>query len=215
MSNIYIYVVDRDFGFAPNPFHGYCTLATCKPGIRKGAQVDDWVIGVGGLRLKATGRCIFAMRITRKITFNEYWTNPAYFDKKPVRNGSRRMMVGDNIYHYDSAHKKWHQADSHHSNADGSVNPDNVDRDTKSDNVLISEHFFYFGRKAPIIPNGLLRAIGFKNSISYRRFDASTCSGLIGWLYSSFPNSLNKVDSDPFDFDHSEKRYSAGDNKIT
>ena len=98
-----MYVVDRDFGFAPNPFHGYCTLATCKPGIRKGAEVGDWVIGIGGSRLNATGRCIFAMRVGRKITFNEYWENLEYLDKKPIRIGSRRMMVGDNIYHYDAS----------------------------------------------------------------------------------------------------------------
>ncbi|MEW6499812.1 MAG: hypothetical protein AB1589_46215, partial [Cyanobacteriota bacterium] len=75
MSRIYIYAIVRDFGFAPNPFHGYCTLATCKPKIRNPAKVGDWVIGMGGSkRLKATGRCIYAMCITEKITFNEYWT---------------------------------------------------------------------------------------------------------------------------------------------
>lgn len=42
---LYSYVVARDFGFAPNPFHGYCTLATCKPDIRATASVGDWVIG--------------------------------------------------------------------------------------------------------------------------------------------------------------------------
>lgn len=46
MPNVFIYVVDRDFGFAPNPFHGYCTLATCKPGIRKSAAMGDWVVGM-------------------------------------------------------------------------------------------------------------------------------------------------------------------------
>src|SRR5687767_10285479 len=107
MGKVYIYVVARDFGFAPNPFHGYCTLATCKPGIRSKAEVNDWVIGIGGRRLKATGRCIFAMRVSKRITFNEYWSDPTYRDKKPVRNGSCKMMVGDNIYHYDSAKKKW------------------------------------------------------------------------------------------------------------
>ena len=75
MSKLYIYVVDRDFGFAPNPYHGCCTLATCKPGIRNGAEVGDWVVGMGGSRLEATGRCVFAMRVTRKITFNEYWSS--------------------------------------------------------------------------------------------------------------------------------------------
>src|SRR5438093_377218 len=100
MARVYMYVVDRDFGFAPNPFHGYCTLATCKAGIRAKARTDDWVIGMGGARLKATGRCVFAMLVTGSLSFNEYWSSPAHFDKRPVRNGSSRMMVGDNIYCY-------------------------------------------------------------------------------------------------------------------
>ena len=79
-----MYVVARDFGFAPNPFHGYCTLATCKPRIRKKARVNDWVIGMGGSRLKATGKCIFAMRVTEIITFDECWVNPIFLDKKPM-----------------------------------------------------------------------------------------------------------------------------------
>src|SRR5688572_18085094 len=99
MSRVYMYVVDRDFGFAPNPFHGYCSLATCKPGIRARAQINDWVIGMGGARLGATGRCVFAMRVTETLSFNEYWFGSQYRDKRPVRNGSRRMLVGDNIYH--------------------------------------------------------------------------------------------------------------------
>jgi hypothetical protein len=34
-----------DTGFAPNPFHDFLTLATCKPDIRKKAQIGDWVLG--------------------------------------------------------------------------------------------------------------------------------------------------------------------------
>lgn len=160
MGKVYIYVVDRDFGFAPNPFHGYCTLATCKPGIRNGAEVGDWVIGMGGSRLGATGRCVFAMRVTEAITFNQYWTDAAYRDKRPVRNGSRKMMVGDNIYFCDPATRAWSQADSHHSNADGSPNPHNLSTDTQSDRVLLSRHYFYFGKDAPPVPPALLAAIG-------------------------------------------------------
>jgi Nucleotide modification associated domain 2 len=215
MSKIYMYVVDRDFGFAPNPFHGNCTLATCKPGIRNKAEVGDWVIGMGGIRrLKASGRCIFAMRVTEKITFNEYWINPKYLDKKPVRNGSRKMMIGDNIYQFNAAKNEWDQADSHHSNDDGSTNHDNLRKDTASDNVLISQHFLYFGKSAPYVPNHLLTAIGYKNSRGYRVFEEHIASNIIDWLKSSFRESINEVIDDPFDFKNSERRYSSGNNKI-
>ena len=209
-----MYVVDRAFGFAPNPFHGYCTLATCKPGIRSKAEVGDWVFGMGGSRLRAVGQCIFAMRVTQKTTFNDYWSNAEFLDKRPVRNGSNRMLVGDNIYHYDSRSRKWHQADSHHSNADGSINTHNLSTDTKTDKVLVSRHFVYFGSAAPVVPKRLLNAIGYENRRNYRVFDAATCVSLIDWLHTSFPNLLNSVTADPFDFKQSERRYSAGDNKI-
>jgi hypothetical protein len=39
--------------------------------------------------------------------------------------------------------------------------------------------------------------------------------GLINWLQTSLLESLNRVTADPFDFENSEKRYSAGDNKIS
>lgn len=44
---LFSYVVRFDSGFAPNPFYGYCTLATCKPPIRRTALVGDWIIGTG------------------------------------------------------------------------------------------------------------------------------------------------------------------------
>jgi hypothetical protein len=40
-KSIFVYVVKHDGGFAPNPFHGFCTLACCKPKIRKGAKEGD------------------------------------------------------------------------------------------------------------------------------------------------------------------------------
>jgi hypothetical protein len=215
MPTVFLYVVDRDFGFAPNPFHGYCTLATCKPGIRNSARIGDWVIGMGGSRLKATGRCVFAMQITAKISFNEYWTNPIYNEKKPVRNGSKKMMIGDNIYHQNVQSRAWQQADSHHSNSDGSANIYNLGRDTKADVVLVSERFFYFGKRAPVIPKQILAAIGYKkNPRSYRRIDYSVASKLIDWLAAKFSNSWNELQADPFDFDNSALRYSGLGSKI-
>jgi Nucleotide modification associated domain 2 len=211
-----MYVVARDFGFAPNPFHGYCTLATCKPRIRNNARVNDWIIGMGGSRLKSTGQCIFAMHVTEIITFDEYWVSSRFLDKKPIISGSRKMMVGDNIYHRDVVNKKWCQADSHHSNEDGSTNLDNLKRDTNSDKVLLSQHFFYFGRGAKSVPCELLNAIGYKNVRDYRVFDSNTTASnkLIGWLRDSFQEFLNQVTDDPFDFSKSEKRYSVSNNKV-
>lgn len=216
MAKTYVYVVDRDFGFAPNPFHGSCTLATCKPHIRKKAVVGDWVVGMGGVNLQAVGRCVFAMLVTQKMTFDEYWSDPMFLDKKPVRNGSQRMMVGDNIYHHNSDGGKWIQADSHHSNADGSVNIHNLQRDTTtSDKVLISQDFFYFGKEAPIVPAALLEGLNYKNGRGHRIFDLEDANCLIEWLQGCLPGTRNQIIAEPMDFHRSEKRYSVDSNKVT
>jgi hypothetical protein len=36
---VFSYVVAKDGGFAPKPFHAFCTLACCKPKIRETASV--------------------------------------------------------------------------------------------------------------------------------------------------------------------------------
>jgi hypothetical protein len=211
MPSVFIYVVARDFGFAPNPFHGYCTLATCKPGVRNAAKVGDWVIGMGGSRLHATHRCIFAMQVDQKITFDEYWSNPIYYEKKPVRNGSKKMLVGDNIYFRQSV---WQQADSHHSNPDGSRNDKNLKTDTSANAVLLSNRFFYFGKEAPTVPSSIISKLGYANVRNYRRFDYSDAEPLIEWLFRRFSASLNQLLGDPFDFHQSARRYSGEGNKV-
>lgn len=206
-----MYVVARDFGFAPNPFHGICTLTTCMPRIRSVAKEFDWVIGMGGGRLKSTGKCIFAMKVSRAITFNEYWTNSSYQDKRPVRNGSLKMIVGDNIYH--QSHGEWQQLDSHHSHPDGSPNTHNITKDTGSDAVLVSDHFFYFGAAAVEVPKPILQRMGYKNWRGHRTFESAAAQPLISFIETNF--SLNRLLADPFDFEAAGSRYSVKDNKIT
>lgn len=209
MPNVFIYVVDRDFGFAPNPYHGFCTLATCKPRIRNSARIHDWVIGIGGSRLKATGHCIFAMEVTDRVSFDEYWSNPKFSEKKPIRNGSAKMLVGDNIYH--SAGGEWHQADSHHSFEGGTPNEINIKKDTSANSVLISRNFYYFGNEALKLDPKILSSIGYKNGRSHRKFDLPKVRAIIEAL-GKFPN--NQVFSDPFDFHIASSRYSGIGSKV-
>ncbi len=213
MPCLYMYVVDRDFGFAPNPFHGICTLATCKPPIRRRAQVNDWIVGMGGGRLHATGRCIYAMQVTQTVSFNQYWVGQEYRNKRPVRNGSRVMLVGDNIYHRPEGDLTWHQLDSHHSHEDGTPNHVNVQKDTKADRVLLSHSFYYFGSAAPMAPDGVLERLGFRNAIGHRVFGLDECDELLQWI-TSRREAANKVLADPFDFRKGEMRYTGLGSKV-
>jgi hypothetical protein len=63
LVKLYSYVVARDYGFAPNPFFGVCTLATCKPQIRKHAQVGDWIVGTGAKCNRLDGHLVYVMKV--------------------------------------------------------------------------------------------------------------------------------------------------------
>lgn len=214
ISRVYIYVVARDFGFAPNPFHGICTLACCMDRLRATAQVGDWIFGMGGSRLKATGRCIYGMKVTKKISFDEYWADPHYVAKRPIRNGSRVMMLGDNIYSRTNEDSPWHQEDSHHSFPDGSPNQSNIDKDTRSNAVLVSEHFVYYGKDAIEVPQEVRDEIGYSNGRGHRVFTEDGATPLLEWFDHTTSGILNMVVADPFDFRLSGARYSSGSNRI-
>jgi hypothetical protein len=124
------------------------------------------------------------------------------------------MVVGDNIYHRDPSTNAWHQADSHHSNPDGTINLYNMGRDTKSDRVLISTNFFYFGSQAPQVPQAILDKMGYRNCRDRRVFPQSACNEFFKWLRANFGRQLNLVSGDPFDFALSFKRYDSRDNRI-
>lgn len=205
-SHLYAYIITRDFGFAPNPFHGHCTLATCKPGIRKSAKVGDWILGVGGANLEQVKhKCILLMKVTEKISFNNYWRDSRFSIKKPARNGSHVQMLGDNIYHQDD-NNQWIQEDSHHSNADGSFNMTNLERDTSADQVLISEHFYYFGDKAIEVD---LNSIDYHGGIGYKKIlleQSLPANDLIKKIELEFRSDKNLVISDPCQFSDYYKR---------
>jgi hypothetical protein len=72
VPRLFSYVLRKDDGAAPNPFWGVCTLAICKPVIRRTAEVDDWVVGTGSKRAPdgrdLSGTVVYAMRITKKLS---------------------------------------------------------------------------------------------------------------------------------------------------
>ena len=153
---LYSYVVARDYGFAPNPFFGACTLATCKPRIRSVAQIGDWVVGTGSKQREREKYLVYAMRVTGAMTFNQYWTDPRFQTKKPNLRGSKKQAFGDNIYSKDAHTTLWCQVNSHHSLTDGSPNESNVVADTNADRVLISDDFVYWGGSGPPLPQKFL-----------------------------------------------------------
>ena len=154
--NLYSYIVRYDSGFAPNPFYGYCTLATCKPDIRKGANVGDWIVGCGSAdrQINQGGKLVYAMEITEHLCFEEYFRDDRFQSKKPNLNGSKKQQRGDNIY--SKVNNSWRQLNSYHSNEDGSPHIEHINRDTRVNRVLISDKYVYFGANGPDIPTHMI-----------------------------------------------------------
>jgi hypothetical protein len=146
----FAYKITRDYGFAPNPFFGYCTLACCKPHIRDRANVGDWIIGTGAIENRLLNHIIFLLRVTEKLTFEEYWNDERFKRKKPVLNGSLKQIHGDNIYY--KVNGNWCQIDSHHSFYNGVLNEANLKQDLSGNSILISNDFIYLGRNNFRVP---------------------------------------------------------------
>lgn len=175
---LYSYVVARDFGFAPNPFYQFCTLGTCKPVIRRHAKVGDWIVGTGSKTCGRQGHIVFVMRVTEVMSFNHYWSDSRFEQKKPNLRGSKKQAFGDNIYYLDTFTYEWYQLDSHHSYPCGTPNVRNIDNDTQIDRVLISDDYIYWGGEGPEIP------------AEYRNFDGfDLCKAGMGHKC-NFPDNM-------------------------
>jgi hypothetical protein len=139
------YIVVHDSGFAPNPFGGYCTLASCTPnhqGVR--LSPNDWLMGHATAN-RGHG-LIYAMQVPEVQDFDTYFNDPRFEHKKPRFDQTPREACGDNIY-YRANGGDWIQ---HPTLFHGTLQ--NRVQDTKHPRVFISEHFYYFGENAPPIP---------------------------------------------------------------
>ena len=183
---LYSYIVAHDYGFAPNPFQGVCTLATCKPGIRNGAAIGDYVVGTGSSGHKKTGYLIYFMRVEKIVTFDQYWADSEFECKRPFLRGSKLRAFGDNIYHRNPANGLWIQESSFHSQPDGSPHPGNINHDTQSERVLIGKDFAYWGSAAVRIPPQFRNYGGddiCKKGQGYRvNFVAGLAEAFVAWM---------------------------------
>ena len=178
---VFSYVIEHDLGFAPNPFHGVCTLACCKPKIRKKAKLGDYILGMGAVRPKLQGHITFWMRVDEVLTFDDYWRDLRFRRKKPTMAGTTLLRYGDNIYHRNIG-GEFEQEDSFHSLEDGSLSLADLRRDTgTTERVLIGREFAYWGRSGIKLPDELkcftISAPGHKS-----RFSEKQIKTFMHWL---------------------------------
>jgi hypothetical protein len=148
---LFSYKMTNDSGFAPNPFFGVLTMATCKPGMRKSKRRGDWIAGFTSKKLCGDEigeeRLVYLMQVTGKIPISDYFSHPDF--QKKIPDLSHDVFVhkaGDNIYkpHVDgfTQLENKNHTDEH------------VGHDLSGEYVLISTRFYYFGRESLAFGNG-------------------------------------------------------------
>lgn len=160
---LYCYKMTWDTESAPNPHHNVLTLAICKPAIRRGAQVGDWISGwtaklVNGkdneLHAFDNPRLIYLAKIKAKLTFAEYWEQ--YPQKRPQIIGYNEVTTskktcgkaknitksiydsGDNIYKPEADGSYTQVENNNHTEIE-------KEHDLSGKYVLICEEFYYYG----------------------------------------------------------------------
>lgn len=148
----FTYVVASDSGFAPNPYHGWCTLACCKPRIRAAAEPGDLVVGLS----RGCATVVYAMRVGARLTFAEYWADPRFAKKRPAwRSRNPIERLGDNLYAPDTSGHYAQQPSVHWDHAQGRTDERHRRRDLSVETVLVADEFVYFGGEGPRLPDGL------------------------------------------------------------
>jgi hypothetical protein len=188
---LFTYTIPVDDGAAPNPFCGMCSLAICKPGIRKVAQNDDWVAGLGSKNAPSgdlSGHLVYAMRVEEVVSLQDYdRLAPMRWPHRIPNVASMALQerLGDCIYDFSGSSIKQRQ---------GVHGPGNIKTDLGGKNVLISRDFYYFGSRAKRLPDYLFpvchqtqghrsnsNAAYFQQFVAWVRSLGSTPGQLYGW----------------------------------
>ena len=140
------------------------------------ADKDDWIVGF--TTSQRDNRLIFAMMVDERQYFDNYFRDKRFQRKKPVIAGTWRQRCGDNIYYLEN--DQWGQIASpyHYSKKD-------LRKDTRHPYMFISKHFYYFGEKAPAIPERFKEILWNRQGCKYDH-DPDVGEGFIGWLADTF-----------------------------
>lgn len=82
------YIMMVDSGFSPNPFGRCCTLACCKPTIRRNAKVVDIIVDTASGSSATPSHLIYAMRVKCVLPYQKYWNDPRFAHRKPCQKSA-------------------------------------------------------------------------------------------------------------------------------
>lgn len=149
---LYSYIVVSDNGYAPNPMSGVCTLAYCMSTMRRTVQPGDYVVGLAGSDY-------------RKRVKADWPGYPIIYAMRVTDVISHEEFVLNPRYlhHIDSGRNAREQI-------------------AKTDRVLISNDFCYWGDQGPLLPENL-NALIKKNGPGHKcNFPPQIVQRFIQWF---------------------------------
>ena len=198
---LYSYILKHDLGFAPNTQGGVCTLACCKPNIRKNIgrnfnrdkeQYDFGVVGISSAdKGENKNKLVYAMRVTEVLTFDKFFEDERFSIKIPKWTEDRNSPKdsGDNIYKYKGIGDRnkidsYEQLKSRHNNSETEKKIKensnfHKERDLEQGEfyVLISEDYYYFGKDPKTLDRSLVNLYRAETGFHIRQkfnFDKKT-----------------------------------------
>lgn len=147
-NRLFTYKVIFDAGSAPNPEHSVCTLAICKPAIRRVAKVGDVIVGFAPGN---SGRLVYCMRVTHVLTWADYIDICHGRNANPTINASMARQLTKKVpkNESDAGDCIWPDADQYAAvlpsfSRHGGIG--DFEHDViNGGNVLLSTEFWYFG----------------------------------------------------------------------
>ncbi len=184
---LFSYKMTHDSGFAPNPFHGVLTLATCKPGIRRTKKPGDWVAGFSSKTLRNLARkeevnidqdaLLWLGRVTEVVPLNRYFHDRRFRLKRPRGPAD----PGDNIYRPLTPQPAG--PDEYEQLRNSSHGPREAEHDVGGKNALIFEEFFYLGRQGmPVHEDIRIARPSGPTCYGYKTEREETICDLIRWV---------------------------------
>jgi hypothetical protein len=156
-----------------------CTLAICKPGIRRVAKEGDWVAGLGSKKAPSgdlSKHLVYAMLVEEVMSLQEYDRRaPTSWPHRipNVQSPDLAERLGDCIYDFSKGKPSQPRPGVH--------GRQNVATDLSGENVLVSRHFYYWGAKAIELPSHLHgichQTQGHRSDSNARYFDP-----FVSWL---------------------------------
>jgi len=186
MTKLLKYVVPFDFGFAPNPYHGICTLAACTPNHQNARlNPEDWILGHSGV--STNNKIIYLMKVDEIIQRNDYFNREDFQCKKPNLKSKRLLdRYGDNIYYLDNG--EWYQINTVFHNE--KTEPGHLSKDTRNNKVFTGKEFYYFNNEGFELAKLGFESLIYKGRNYKYEYEEAKIKSLVKFLRKHFDSGI-------------------------